>query len=295
MIDNMSGVEIAITAVAAAIGIVSAALAAYNAVAAIAAVATGAITAPVTLVVAAIAALIAIIVLCIKHWDDIKAAAVAAWDYIVTAVVNSVKTFSENVIEPIGRFFKELWQSIKTWAIDAWDRTVETFKGAASWFKTKVIEPITSFFSGLWDSIRIGFVKLINKIIDGINSLISGFLKPINALISGWNKTIGKVAGTIPEISVQIPKIPVPALASGAVIPPNREFLAVLGDQREGVNIETPLETMLEAFRTALREGGGGRGSQTVILMLDKRELGRAVIETGSEEEHRIGVKLVTA
>ena len=33
-------------------------------------------------------------------------------------------------------------------------------------------------------------------------------------------------------------------LAQGAVIPPNREFLAVLGDQRSGPNIEAPLSTI---------------------------------------------------
>jgi hypothetical protein len=92
--------------------------------------------------------------------------------------------------------------------------------------------------------------------------------------------------------TISAPKIPY--LASGAVIPPNREFLAVLGDQTQGTNIEAPLETILEAMRTALRESGGGRGQQTVILQVDKRELGRVVLEVGSEEEHRIGLKLVT-
>lgn len=102
----------------------------------------------------------------------------------------------------------------------------------------------------------------------------------------------------MPTIDFRIPTVTlprVPALAEGAVIPPNREFLAVLGDQTSGTNIETPLDTMLEAFRTALRENGGGRGSQTVILMLDKRELGRAVIEAGNEETRRIGIRLVEA
>ena len=46
----------------------------------------------------------------------------------------------------------------------------------------------------------------------------------------------------------------IPALANGAVIPPNKEFLAVLGDQKSGLNIEAPLETMLQAFRQANAE-----------------------------------------
>lgn len=68
----------------------------------------------------------------------------------------------------------------------------------------------------------------------------------------------------------------------------------MLGDQKSGTNIETPLETMLEAFRTALRENGGGHGQQTIILTIDKRELGRVIVDAGSEEERRIGLRLVT-
>lgn len=291
MIENMSDAEIIIGSVITAIGLVAAALVAYNVVAGIAAVVTGAIASPVVLVVAAIAGLIAIIVLCIKYWDEIKATAIAAWEYIVAAVVGSAETFYANVIEPIGRFFKELWENVKTWAINAWNGVVDMFKGAAAWFNSKVIQPIGAFFTSLWDGIKIGFIKLINKIIDGINAMINGFLKPINALISGWNATIGKVAGTIPEISVKIPKVPVPALATGAVIPPNREFLAVLGDQKQGMNIETPLATMIEAFKAALSEGGYG-GDTTVILQVDGREFGRAIVKYGGQEEHRIGVKI---
>lgn len=44
----------------------------------------------------------------------------------------------------------------------------------------------------------------------------------------------------------------IPYLASGAVIPPNAPFMAVLGDQRHGTNIEAPLETIKAAVRSEL-------------------------------------------
>ena len=47
-----------------------------------------------------------------------------------------------------------------------------------------------------------------------------------------------------------------PHLAKGAVIPPRSKFLAVLGDQRSGYNIETPLDTMIDAFKIALQDTG---------------------------------------
>ena len=177
--------------------------------------------------------------------------------------------------------WKEAWEIAKKGYEDTWTAIARNFK-----------RPINDM------------IRLLNTFIDSIEWDLNWIIGEINGIASAISSMIASILDIIPGVNISksrfdgIPPVNfgrIPYLASGAVIPPNREFLAVLGDQREGVNIETPLETMLEAFRAALREGGGGRGSQTVILMLDKRELGRAVIETGSEEEHRIGVKLVTA
>ena len=84
----------------------------------------------------------------------------------------------------------------------------------------------------------------------------------------------GKSFGiNIPPVSyVQLPR-----LAQGAVIPPNREFLAVLGDQKSGTNIETPLATMVEAFKQAMAESGGG--TTTVVIQLDGKEIARSTVK----------------
>lgn len=90
-----------------------------------------------------------------------------------------------------------------------------------------------------------------------------------------------------------VSRVSLPRLASGAVIPPNREFMAVLGDQKSGTNIETPLATMVQAFKQAMNETGGMGGRQiTVVMQLDHRELGRAVYNLNNEETQRVGVKL---
>lgn len=69
----------------------------------------------------------------------------------------------------------------------------------------------------------------------------------------------------------------IPALASGAVIPPNRKFLAVLGDQKSGTNIETPLATMVDAFKQAMAESGGS--ATTVVIQLDGKEIARSTVK----------------
>ena len=60
----------------------------------------------------------------------------------------------------------------------------------------------------------------------------------------------------------------VPYLASGAVIPPNAPFMAVLGDQRHGTNIEAPLSTIQEAVRNEL--GGVTAGNAAMVDILSQ-------------------------
>ena len=65
----------------------------------------------------------------------------------------------------------------------------------------------------------------------------------------------------------------------------------MLGDQKQGTNIETPLTTMVQAFRQALSEGGYG-GQSEAVLMLDDEALGRIVYRLNKSESNRIGVNL---
>ena len=87
-----------------------------------------------------------------------------------------------------------------------------------------------------------------------------------------------------------------PALAKGAVLPPNKPFLALVGDQKHGTNIEAPLQTIVDAFNIALQGNANyGGGNTEVVLEIDGREFGRAVVEQGNRENRRIGTRLVIA
>ena len=150
-------------------------------------------------------------------------------------------------------------------------------------------------------------ISLVNVVIGIINLMISALYATLGTVLNtlgGLLEAVLGVAGmevdlTFPTTSVPkldyIQKLGIPALAQGAVIPPNREFLAVLGDQKHGTNIETPLATMIEAFQMALDSRGGynGGGNTEVILEIDGREFGRAVVEQGNRENRRIGTRLV--
>lgn len=132
-----------------------------------------------------------------------------------------------------------------------------------------------------WNYIIESFQRGINNVIDGLNRLVSA----ANSLSDLTGKHYGSVS------RVNIAKLPIPKLATGAVIPPNREFMAVLGDQKSGTNIETPLATMVQAFKQALAESGYG-GNNEAVLVLDKDVLGKVVYRLNKAEGTRIGVNL---
>lgn len=85
----------------------------------------------------------------------------------------------------------------------------------------------------------------------------------------------------------------IPKLATGAVIPANREFLAVLGDQRHGTNIEAPAELIKEMVIAGFRElglTGGSSGKSEAILEIDGEKFGRIVYKLNKRESKRVGV-----
>ena len=140
-----------------------------------------------------------------------------------------------------------------------------------------------------------GFEKAINGVIGMFETMINWIVDKLNMIkfdVPDWVPLIGgkKFGFNIPNVTFG--RVSIPRLAQGAVIPPNREFMAVLGDQKSGTNIETPLATMVQAFKQAMAETGGG-GGPTIILQIDGREFGRAVKKYGGREDQRIGVSLV--
>lgn len=153
---------------------------------------------------------------------------------------------------------------------------------------TKAWEGIKKVFKGIWNGIVMILESAVNLIIKGVNWLI-GKLNSLleNSLLAKGLDLIGIEFRGIP----QIPEVHIPRLAQGAVIPPNREFMAVLGDQKSGTNIETPLATMVQAFKQALAESGYNGGSEAV-LVLDKEVLGKVVYRLNKAEGTRIGVNL---
>lgn len=143
--------------------------------------------------------------------------------------------------------FKEIWKGIKNW----WNTDVAEFFTAEYWKNVmkKIGNGIVSVFYGA-----------VNVVIRGINWLISK-LNTISFAVPEWVPLIGgkKFGFNISKVK----EIAIPRLAAGAVIPPNREFMAVLGDQKSGRNLEAPERLIRQIVR---EESGGGSGDVSGIL-----------------------------
>lgn len=188
-------------------------------------------------------------------------------------------------------------------AILAWTGNLGDFVAGIKQIFSGLAEFIGSAFTGDMDAAFNGLTKIVkgfaNTVLSIVNAIIGVATKALNWIISKLNSISFDIPDWVPGVGgktfgVNIPMIPdykIPAFAQGAVIPPNREFLAVLGDQRSGTNIETPLATMVQAFKQALAESGYS-GNSEAVLVLDRDVLGRVVYQLNKAEGNRIGVSL---
>lgn len=121
---------------------------------------------------------------------------------------------------------------------------------------------IKDFFGGIWDGI-VGIGRgAINAIIGVVNMFLQLVANNVNACLQFLNGISIDVPDWVPVIGGQhvgfnyptftAPQIPY--LAQGAVIPPNREFMAVLGDQSHGTNVEAPLATIQQAVAAVMQD-----------------------------------------
>ena len=185
------------------------------------------------------------------------------------------------------------WENITGWLrdlkqnfVDAWDniraKTTETFNSLG--------QTISDIWNGIGETIK----NAVNGIIGFINRMISAVVTGINAVINALNG----LSFDLPDIfggghvgfnisTLTAPQIPY--LAQGAVIPANREFLAVLGDQSHGTNVEAPLDTIKQAVAEVMEDLHAGQmaGFEAVVSVL--REILSAVygIELTDEDVGR--------
>ena len=230
--------------------------------------------------VLAVGACIAIGVLLYKNWDKIKEMAGKVWDW----VSNKTRRFVEDIgnkLRGLATKMTTIWGNIKASAHQKWNAIWSTVSGFAERIKNAIVDKFTSakntvvdVFNGMRDAIR----SVLNNIISVVNGAISKVNGVVSAIESAFSFGPWKVPTPFGSKTIgfraTFPRVPtVPYLAKGAVIPPRSEFLAVLGDQKQGNNIETPEALLRKIVReeTAGRQTGGG--SYRFTAQINRRTL----------------------
>nr|DAV44135.1 MAG TPA: minor tail protein [Caudoviricetes sp.] len=215
--------------------------------------------------IAAITACIAIGVLLYKNWDKIKEVAGEVWDWIknkTSTFVNAISSSLKNLASKIVT----IWDNVKSSAYQKWTAIWSTVGNLVEKIKDGIVKKFTAAKDKVVDifgSIKTSITNVLNKVIGIVNRAIGTVNSAIGGIESAFSfgpwevptpfgkKTIG--------FSATFPRVPtIPYLAKGAVIPPRSEFLAVLGDQKQGNNIEAPEALIRKIVREESGSSSGG-------------------------------------
>lgn len=169
--------------------------------------------------------------------------------YMETGEVGeSIKRAIEVLIGWFATYLRLDWPEIKKAFSDWWDNSI------APWFTQERWE---EELQSIEKAFKVAFTNAINAAI----TIFNQFIDYINQKMKfEWPEVpwLGIEKGSMQLFTV--PKIPY--LAKGAVIPPNAPFMAMLGDQKNGTNIEAPLSTIEQALENVYKRNNGGNGGQ---------------------------------
>ena len=235
-----------------------------------------------------------------KIWEAIKDV-FASFDEWLSGVFETDWTESFGAL---GEVFNAFFDSVE----NIWNGIKGIFTG--------IIDFITGVFSGDWQQAWKGIVGVFSSIFETIGAIvttpINAVIGVINGLLDGVASAINAVIDLLNNISIDIPEwVPliggkslgfnlspvsapqIPTLATGALVPPNNPFLAVLGDNKRETEIVAPYSTIKQAASEAIAERGGGSGMAVADIYLDGAKVGRGIFPYLENERVRVGARLV--
>ena len=241
-------------------------------------------------------------------WNLIKSVLSTVWEAIKN-IVSSGLEIVKNLINTVWTGIKDtttnIWNSLKNSLSDILDRISDKFKSVwntlSSWVPKK-IQAIRDAIVNKFQNAKDTVVRIFEGIVNSIKSVINGAIGIANNAVNMINSAIGGIENAfsfgpweIPTpfgtrtigFQATFPRVPtIPYLASGAVIPPNKEFMAVLGDQKKGNNIEAP-EGLIR--RIVREESGGSRNKYEVVAKVGRKELFRMMIDEAKMQRVQTG------
>lgn len=257
-------------------------------------------------------------------WDNLKELFSSIWEGILKPLILAI---AERAAPVIMTVLDGIWTAISTVVkfvgqhindvIVVLKGLVDFIAGIFSGDIDKALQGLQGMFGGLFNGIFHIVEGIVNAVIDAVNWCIRSLNRFLGGIkIPDWDILPAAIRGKSLGDWLNIQEIPhvtltatvssantlknktrgrgeIAALASGAVIPPNREFLALLGDQTSGTNIEAPLDTIVEAMQIALNNSG--YADREIVMQIDGSEFARLTVPNNLKEMKRKGynVKLL--
>lgn len=233
-------------------------------------------------------------------WNIIKTSTSTTWNAIkktLSGLWNSLKSTASTVFNAIKTKVVGVWDSVKNKTSQVWESVttfvsnkVEAIKNAITNKFNAARDAVKSVFEGIVDFIKRPInqaISIVNNAVGMINNAIGGIesafsFGPWTVPTPFGSKTIGFHA-TFPRIGT------IPYLASGAVIPPRSEFLAVLGDQKKGNNLEAPESLLRQIVREESGKGQGDGNTYNVTVNASGRKLLDIIISEAEMRRNRNG------
>ena len=205
-------------------------------------------------------------------------------------LVENFWTVAKPWLERVVELFSAAFDSIGQYAIDG----IENALMAIGYFFYALTALINGDFEGFWDGIEKMSTHGANAIIAVFNGLLEAVAAAVNAIFAALNKVTIDIPGWVPVYGGKKFKFDlkpvkahtIPYLAQGAVLPANQPFLAVVGDQKHGTNIEAPLATIQQAVALTMEDlaaqnAAGQEATVTVLTQILQAVLG---ISIGDEQ-----------
>ena len=166
------------------------------------------------------------------------------------------RNFVNTIVTSVKGFFSGMWTGIQNGATNAWNGIKSAFSKVGSFFKDTFTNAWTSvknifssggkIFSGIKEGIESAFKKIVNSLIDGINTIVSKPFNKINELLTKIRNTSILGAKPFSKIgSISVPQIP--KLATGGYVAANTPQLAIIGDNKHEGEIVAPESKIAEA------------------------------------------------
>lgn len=222
------------------------------------------------------------------------------WKESYGAVKDALEDMQRDTLEAMKNimgYIQSYWESVVIDTNLTWetmsrkvDKELSNMAGSADIYGKQMADNLVRAIGGAETSI----IRSLNNIISRVNGMVgninnsiagieSGFTFSYNVQLPNGGRRFGNYHLTLPRVNT------VPYLASGAVIPPRSEFLAVLGDQKKGNNLETPESLLRQIVREESGKGQGDGNTYNVTVNASGRKLLDIIISEAEMRRRRNG------